>query len=77
MFIISAITGKADFIVFDTDYDNYMAIFECNRAGLVHRRSVTVLSRSSTIDEMFIKRVRSFNSIIQSILFLNVIQKES
>ncbi|XP_037785635.1 uncharacterized protein LOC119581472 isoform X2 [Penaeus monodon] len=54
----SAITGKADFIIFDTDYDTYMAIFECDRAGLLHRRSVAILSRTQTIDEMFVRRVR-------------------
>ena len=53
----SALTGKADFVVFDTDYDSYVAVFECDRAGLLHRRSVAVLSRSHTIDEMFVRRV--------------------
>ncbi|XP_042214705.1 uncharacterized protein LOC121861189 isoform X3 [Homarus americanus] len=54
----TSLTGKADFIVFDTDYDSYMAVFECDRAGLLHRRSATILSRTNTIDEMFVKRVR-------------------
>ncbi|XP_050732807.1 uncharacterized protein LOC127006669 isoform X2 [Eriocheir sinensis] len=51
-------TGSADFIVFDTDYETYMAVFECDRAGLFHRRSVAILSRTQTIDIMFVNRVR-------------------
>nr|XP_045604422.1 uncharacterized protein LOC123762121 isoform X4 [Procambarus clarkii] len=54
----SALTGKADFIVFDTDYESYMAVFECDRAGLLHRRSATILSRTHNIDNMFVSRVR-------------------
>ncbi|XP_071526183.1 apolipoprotein D-like isoform X3 [Panulirus ornatus] len=54
----TSLTGKADFIVFDTDYETYMSVFECDRAGLLHRRSVTILSRTRTIDDMFVSRVR-------------------
>ncbi|KAK3874204.1 hypothetical protein Pcinc_020839 [Petrolisthes cinctipes] len=54
----SALTGKADFTVFDTDYTSYMAVFECDRAGLLHRRSVTILSRQRNIDDMFVARVK-------------------
>lgn len=54
----TSITGKADFIVFDTDYDTYMAIFECDRAGLLHRRSVSILSRTPKINDIFVRRVR-------------------
>lgn len=53
----AALTGSADFIVFDTDYETYLAVFECDRAGLLHRRSVAILSRERTIDEMFVRRV--------------------
>lgn len=54
----TSLTGKADFIVFDTDYETYMAVFECDRAGFLHRRSATILSRSRNIDSMFVERVR-------------------
>lgn len=54
----TSITGKADFIVFDTDYNNYMAVFECDRAGFFHRRSTSILSRTPEIDDMFVLRVR-------------------
>lgn len=54
----TSLTGKADFVVFDTDYQSYLAVFECDKAGLLHRRSVTILSRTSTIDDMFVNRVR-------------------
>ncbi|CAL4059984.1 unnamed protein product [Meganyctiphanes norvegica] len=54
----TSLSGQADFIIFDTDYDTYMAVFECNRAGLIHRRSVTILSRTQQIDDMFVRRIR-------------------
>lgn len=54
----TSLTGSADFIVFDTDYETYMAVFECDRAGLLHRRSVAILSRVRNIDDIFVKRVR-------------------
>ncbi|KAK7066446.1 hypothetical protein SK128_008028 [Halocaridina rubra] len=54
----TSITGKADFIVFDTDYDSYMAVFECDRAGLLHRRSATILSRTQGLSDMLVRRVR-------------------
>ncbi|KAF2356095.1 Lipocalin/cytosolic fatty-acid binding domain [Trinorchestia longiramus] len=54
----TSITGKADFTIFDTDYQEYMAVFECDRAGLIHRRSVTILSRASVMNQMFVDRIR-------------------
>ncbi|XP_064115268.1 uncharacterized protein LOC135221423 [Macrobrachium nipponense] len=54
----TSLTGNADFIVFDTDYDSYMAVFECDRAGVVHRRSASILSRTPAINDMFVRRVR-------------------
>nr|XP_045604437.1 uncharacterized protein LOC123762127 [Procambarus clarkii] len=54
----TSLTGKADFTVFDTDYDKYMAVFECDRAGLLHRRSATILSHTPTLDHLFLTRVQ-------------------
>lgn len=54
----TSLTGKADFIVFDTDYETYVAIFECDRAGFLHRRSTAILSKTQDVDENIVKRVR-------------------
>lgn len=54
----TSLTGKADFTIFDTDYKDYLAVFECDRAGLFHRRSVTILSRASVMDQIFVERIR-------------------
>jgi len=55
----TSVTGKADFVVFDTDYTNFMAVFECDRAGFYHRRSVAILSRTDTIEQRFVDRVKA------------------
>jgi len=55
----TSLTGKADFTVFDTDYENFMAVFECDRAGFFHRRSVAVLSRTNVMDQALLERVRA------------------
>jgi len=54
----TSFTGKADFTVFDTDYENFMAVFECDRAGFFHRRAVSVLSRTNVMDQSLLQRVR-------------------
>ncbi|CAL4059986.1 unnamed protein product [Meganyctiphanes norvegica] len=51
-------SGKADFIIFDTDYESYMAVFECNIAGFVHRRSVIILAKAPILDDIYLKRVQ-------------------
>jgi len=52
-----ALYGKADFIVFDTDYDNFMAVYECDRLLFAHRRSVAILSRTVQPDPAVLARV--------------------
>ncbi|KAK7066448.1 hypothetical protein SK128_008030, partial [Halocaridina rubra] len=54
----TSITGKADFIIFDTDYDKYVAVFECDRAGFLHRRSTAILSRTLLLEDALVERVR-------------------
>merc|ERR1719369_1355246 len=54
----TSLTGKADFVVFATDYDNYMAVFECDRAGFFHRRSVAILGRTDAIEQRHIDTVK-------------------
>ncbi|CAL4087575.1 unnamed protein product [Meganyctiphanes norvegica] len=50
-------TGAADFIIFDTDYDTYVAVSECDRAGFFHRRSAAILARTNDIDELLVRRI--------------------
>ncbi|KAK7086433.1 hypothetical protein SK128_011938 [Halocaridina rubra] len=53
------IAGKADYTIFDTDYDTYGAIFECQQIStLAHRQSATILSRNPTLDATFVDRVK-------------------
>jgi len=53
------LTGKADFVVFDTDYDNFMAVHECDRAGFLHRRSVAIMTRKDMVDPAVLARVQA------------------
>ena len=43
-----------------------MAVFQCDRAGFVHRRDVTILSKTRAINDMFIDRVSVFARISNS-----------
>ena len=65
----TSVTGKADFVVFDTDYTNFMAVFECDRAGFYHRRSVAILSRTDTIEQRFVDRVRQWVTLALKFLY--------
>lgn len=52
-----SIGGKADFVVFDTDYDNFGAIYTCQSILFGHRRSVSILSRNPTLDNKTIDEI--------------------
>ncbi|KAB0791075.1 hypothetical protein PPYR_02875 [Photinus pyralis] len=51
--------GKASFTIFMTDYSTYAALYTCQGLGIGHRDSVTILSRTRTLDQMFIDKIRS------------------
>ncbi|KAK5638388.1 hypothetical protein RI129_012683 [Pyrocoelia pectoralis] len=51
--------GKADFTIFMTDYDVYAALYTCQGLGIGHRDSVTILSRTRTLDQMYVDKIRS------------------
>ena len=51
------LAGKADYVVFSTDYENYGAIFSCQSILFGHRRSASILSRRKTLDQMYINKV--------------------
>lgn len=51
--------GKGDYVVYDTDYDTYAAIYECQQlSSLMHRKSASILSRTPALDQTFVNRVR-------------------
>ena len=52
--------GDADFIVIDTDYVDYMAVFECDRPGglnMWHNRRVSILSRTPVMEHIYVNKV--------------------
>jgi hypothetical protein len=57
------LAGKADYVAFATDYENYGAIYSCQSILFGHRRSASILSRRPTLDQPFINKVRSVQII--------------
>jgi hypothetical protein len=51
------VAGKADYVAFATDYDNYGAIYSCQSILFGHRRSASILSRTQTLSPMYITKV--------------------
>lgn len=59
--------GKGDYVVYDTDYDTYAAIYECQQlSSLMHRKSASILSRTPALDQTFVNRVRINRIVISS-----------
>lgn len=59
--------GKGDYVVYDTDYDTYAAIYECQQlSSLMHRKSASILSRTPSLDQTFVNRVRINRIVISS-----------
>ncbi len=54
------LAGKADYVAFATDYENYGAIYSCQSILFGHRRSASILSRRPTLDQPFINKVCHF-----------------
>jgi len=53
------VIGKASFTVFMTDYDTHAALYSCQGLGIGHRESATILSRTRTLDKVFIDKIRA------------------
>lgn len=53
-----SVAGKSSFTVFMTDYDTYAGIFTCQKLTFAHRQSATILSRTRTLDKMYIDKIR-------------------
>ncbi|VVC35840.1 Hypothetical protein CINCED_3A020595 [Cinara cedri] len=54
-----SIAGKSSFVVFSTDYKQYGAIYSCQKIPFGNRHSVTILSRSRTLDKPYLDKVRN------------------
>ncbi|XP_066979198.1 uncharacterized protein [Macrobrachium rosenbergii] len=53
-------------IVYDTDYDNYAGVFECQNLGFFHRRNGIVLARKPVMDNMYRGRARLYSDVIKA-----------
>lgn len=54
-----SVAGSSSFTVFMTDYDTYAAIFTCQKLTFANRQSATILSRTRTLDKMYVDKIRS------------------
>ncbi|XP_011162593.1 apolipoprotein D [Solenopsis invicta] len=52
------VAGSASHVVFMTDYDTYAGIFTCQKLAFAHRQSATILSRTRTLDQQQVDRIR-------------------
>ncbi|GAB0095642.1 Apolipoprotein D [Sergentomyia squamirostris] len=54
-----SVAGSSGFTVFMTDYHQYAGIFSCQKVTFAHRRSATILSRTKTLDKIYLDKIRS------------------
>jgi len=54
-----SVAGKADYVVFATDYENYGAVYTCQRILFGHRRSASILSRRPVLDQIYVNKMRT------------------
>uniref|UniRef100_A0A1B0CDV4 Putative apolipoprotein d/lipocalin n=1 Tax=Lutzomyia longipalpis TaxID=7200 RepID=A0A1B0CDV4_LUTLO len=54
-----SVAGSSSFTVFMTDYQQYAGIFSCQKLTFAHRRSATILSRTKTLDKIYLDKIRS------------------
>nr|XP_023025211.1 uncharacterized protein LOC111513262 [Leptinotarsa decemlineata] len=52
-----SVAGSSSFTVFTTDYDTYAGIFTCQKITFSNRQSATILSRTRSLDKMYIDKV--------------------
>ncbi|KAJ8974504.1 hypothetical protein NQ317_012995 [Molorchus minor] len=60
-----SVAGSSSFTVFMTDYDTYAGIFTCQKLTFANRQSATILSRTRTLDKIYIDKIRSRLSFAQ------------
>ncbi|XP_059618903.1 apolipoprotein D-like isoform X1 [Phlebotomus argentipes] len=54
-----SVAGSSTFTVFMTDYHQYAGVFSCQKVTFAHRRSATILSRTKTLDKIYLDKIRS------------------
>ncbi|XP_019876691.2 apolipoprotein D [Aethina tumida] len=54
-----SVAGSSSFTVFSTDYDTYAGIYSCQSLTFANRQSATILSRTKTLDKMYLDKLRS------------------
>jgi len=52
------IAGESDFLIFDTDYNNFAGVFTCQKILFGHTKSASILSRKPTLDRAIINSLR-------------------
>uniref|UniRef100_A0A1B6D487 Apolipoprotein D n=1 Tax=Clastoptera arizonana TaxID=38151 RepID=A0A1B6D487_9HEMI len=53
------VAGTASYIVFATDYSTFAGIFTCQKLAFANRQSATILSRTKTLDKVYVDKIRS------------------
>lgn len=54
-----SVAGTASYVVFMTDYSKYAGIFTCQKLAFANRLSATILSRTKTLDKIYVDKIRS------------------
>ncbi|XP_069678986.1 apolipoprotein D-like [Periplaneta americana] len=54
-----SLAGSASYIVLMTDYENYAGVFTCQKLAFAHRQSASILSRTPTLDKVYVDKIRS------------------
>uniref|UniRef100_A0A8D8TUG3 Apolipoprotein D n=1 Tax=Cacopsylla melanoneura TaxID=428564 RepID=A0A8D8TUG3_9HEMI len=54
-----SVAGSADYTVFLTDYTTYAGIFTCQKLPLSNRHSATILSRTKSLDKIYVEKLKS------------------
>ncbi len=65
------VAGKADYVVFATDYENYGAVYTCQRILFGHRRSASILSRRPVLDQIYVNKVSAEPARDVALLLIN------
>lgn len=52
-----SVAGSSSFTIFMSDYNTFAGIFSCQKLTFAHRRSATILSRTRTLDKIYVDKV--------------------
>lgn len=74
MIYITDVAGDSSFTVFMSDYTNFAGIFSCQKVAFTHRQSATLLSRTRSLDKMYLDKVKLF---MLRFLFVRVLIKKN